>query len=67
MTVYKAFLEQDLLDLQNKNEQLEKQLTEAKEIIRELLEWEDRSDYGEHLYQSDPELLSKAEAFINKE
>ena len=47
--------------------ELEKKLNEAKEIIRDLLLWEDRSDYGEHLCQSDPELLAKAEAFLKEE
>ena len=59
--------DEHIVELQEENKVLRNKLTEAKEIIRELLEWEDRSDYGEHLYQSDPELLSKAEAFVKEQ
>lgn len=44
----------------------EQKLEEAKEIIKDLLEWEDRADYGEHLYQSAPALLSRAEEFLKE-
>ena len=38
------------------------ELTEAKGIIRDVLQWEDK--VGTHLYQLDRKILERAEAFL---
>lgn len=46
MTVHEAFLEQDLIDLQNKNELLEKELELYKKALFTFVNWAEECDIG---------------------
>ena len=56
-------LPQTLVD---KNKELQEENKQAKGIIRELLKWEQDRGITDNLFDKDPKLKSKAEAFLKE-